>query len=305
MIYLLLLLVAYGLAVTEVAVSAVNSETTLNGFGSIIPTRRKQTYAPMRYRVLIPWLLGWIENEEVRWAAYKWLRIAGSWLSLVLMQRLSLALTGDWWLSIVGAMALALTIAAGLLYDYGEYPWELAGVLGLYSCAVFAVYWPIPLILFAWALLRETAVFGVLISLSMLIGVSDPAGIWWTAGLLGWMAGYWLVHRIQGNTKHYHLVQFGKINTLSINGSRVRSEFKRWRSGCISGYPLAFLMLGYIGYVGLAALHTMSTPLVLRWLLPTVPILGAMLYFGIWAEVRIFLPVMAPAIVVNLMVAAR
>ena len=60
-------------------------------------------------------------------------------------------------------------------------------------------------------------------------------------------------------------------------------------------------MLGYIGYVGIAALHTMSTPLVLRWLLPTLPMLGAMLYFGIWSEVRIFLPVMAPAIVVNLM----
>ena len=226
MIYLIFFLVAYGLAVTEVYVSAVNSDTTLNGFGSIIPTRRKQTYAPMRYRALIPWILGGIENEEVRWAAYKWLRIAGNWLSLVLMQRLALAVTGDWWLSIVGAFGLALTIAAGLLFDYAEYPWELAAVLGLYSCAVFAVYWPMPLIVFVWALLRETAIFGVLISLSMLFAI-EPAAFWWVITVLAWLIGYWLVRRIQGKTKHYHLVQFGKINTMAINRSRIRLEFKR------------------------------------------------------------------------------
>lgn len=161
------LFVAWLLDGAQFMVTHRNYKAIYNGFGAIESTRAKKALAPMAYRVLVPWLVGWIEDDTARlWAyeAVKVLLMAGCltvcaslygplaallmgclWCSTFLfdywdnyaeMLGLLLALTGNVYLACLGGVIAALSReTAGII------PFIFWSVAGFPSPWVFVATW--------------------------------------------------------------------------------------------------------------------------------------------------------------------
>ena len=143
-------LVALGLAALEIRVTCRNMNAIYNGMGAIDSVWERTAQAPMRYRVLVPWMVGWLHGKE-RTIAYLAIKMA----------LLALTLAGTWaYLGESGALAFAALLASTMEFDYWDQYAELLGVLGCMS----GNPWLTALGALAWGLSRETAVMAPAVS---------------------------------------------------------------------------------------------------------------------------------------------
>ncbi len=70
------LFLAWLLDAVQFNVAVLNYQSIYNGFGAIDSIRKRRALAPMAYRVLVPWLVGWIEDEGRRLWAYEGVKVA-------------------------------------------------------------------------------------------------------------------------------------------------------------------------------------------------------------------------------------
>jgi len=159
----LIWLVAIGIATLELRATCGNMRSQFNGYGAIDSVYSRSAKAPMRYRVLVPWILGWMKHSKSRVGIYLCGKIlllgATLWASSI-------------YLGQMGALAFAALLATTVEFDYWEQYIEILGILGCLSSHV----WVVALAAIAWGMSRET----VLIA---------PALTWFAQGSLWGIAG--------------------------------------------------------------------------------------------------------------------
>lgn len=136
-------LVAVCLGLYGTSVMATNMRSPYNGLGAVAGTYNKTAQATMRYRVLVPWLIGWMPRA-IRTRAYVAIHatlIGASWLAAV---------------SVVGRDAgwiLAFWWCMSFQYDYWDAWVEMLGI-----CAILGGHPALTLVAcIAWGMSRETA----------------------------------------------------------------------------------------------------------------------------------------------------
>jgi len=166
-----MILAIAALAVLELQVCRKNIGAEWNGYGAIDGTFTKTNLAPMRYRVLVPWLLGWIPRKTRIWI-YLVLKAALVGLTLWAAQRV----IGEW-------QPLALLIAVSFQFDYWDQYLELLGILGCMS----GHPWVVGVSALFWGLSKETALIAPII---------HPMGVF------GWV-GMAIARLAQGDAELY------------------------------------------------------------------------------------------------------
>jgi len=117
-------LVAFCFERAEFMMTFANMGAMVNGFGAIDITNNRQAAAPMAYRVLVPWLVGFFEKifhvpAEGRVDVYTFLR-----LLLVTLAFFGVAQAWGLAVMVVTAFLLLLTVK----FDYWSWAAELAGI---------------------------------------------------------------------------------------------------------------------------------------------------------------------------------
>jgi hypothetical protein len=120
---LLSLLFAWCFERVHMIVAAPNYGSLYNGFGAIDLTARRETQAPMAYRVLVPWLIRLLERlglpQTRRLDAYQTLKI--------LLEALAFwAIWRAWSLPV--ALASFLLLLVTIKFDYWDWAAELSGL---------------------------------------------------------------------------------------------------------------------------------------------------------------------------------
>lgn len=119
---------AYFLERVQLVIATDNYGTEYNGIGAIKSVVNKQAYAPMAYRVLVPWLMRpaftrennlliWRNKVEIGW--YSAIKIL-----LITIALLSVDLAFGVWAAIITAMIIPVTY----YYDYWDWAAELTGI---------------------------------------------------------------------------------------------------------------------------------------------------------------------------------
>lgn len=127
------LLVAWLLDLAQFSIARANYSSKYNGFGVLRAVRERKALAPMAYRVLVPLLVGWIEDDTRRLWAYEGVKLAlmgaglavyagqfGTVAGLVAAVLWVATFRFDYWDVYVEFLAFALVLAGGL-------PWALLG----------------------------------------------------------------------------------------------------------------------------------------------------------------------------------
>lgn len=133
----------------QMGISAPNYGAQFNGYGVIDLVNKREIKAPMAYRVLVPWLVGWIEktfklDKQYRVIVYQYIKMI-----FVMLAAWSV-------IHVYGIIVCLLTFTLLLLtiqFDYWDWPIELAAVV-LASGGHFV---PALIVAFLFALSRETA----------------------------------------------------------------------------------------------------------------------------------------------------
>jgi hypothetical protein len=174
-----ILFLALGLTLLEWRVCLSNMDSAFNGFGALRATLRKTNMAPMRYRPLMAWLIGWLPIKA---------RLGG----YLTLKAILLGATLLWAQGVYGtaaALVLGILIATTIEFDYWEQYVELLGVM---AC-LHGGYWGAAVGAFLWGLSKETALFA-------------PALTWSSgnelAGVAGWV-GWAITRLIQGKAELY------------------------------------------------------------------------------------------------------
>jgi len=176
-------LVAVVVGMLEWRVVARNVGTRFNGYGAMGGVLARSSPAPMRYRVLVPWVVGWLPAGKGRAVAYQAAKVG------LLAGALGVA---EVHLGRMGMLGLAVIIAGTLEFDYWDQYAELVG-LGL---CLMGVPWAAAVGGVVWGLSRETA--GLAPVVAGLAG-GWPAGL---AGLAG-PAALGVVRLVQGRAVLY------------------------------------------------------------------------------------------------------
>ena len=245
------------LALAEWRITRSNLGAPWNGYGAIDGVLQRNTPAPMRYRVLAAWLLGWLPKSKrlIGYTVFKALLLA-----CVLL--LAYPLLGQ-----NGTIVLAFLIAITLEFDYWDCYAELVGVL---SC-LHPSPWVALVGSVVWGLSRETVHLAPLLRLFAAVGNPWPA---W-AGVGAW----WAVQLIQGRAGLYcERWTFSEYNVRDIKQCLKKAD---------TGPMLALLWMGVT--IAVAIWGHFPKPLASTWMFPLVW-LGAGWLMGRAREVRIFLP---------------
>jgi len=185
-----LLLATLALCCLDWRVTAANV-SSYNGYGAISGVLRKDNTAPMRYRVLVPWVM------RVLYQVGKWCRpgfelkvwhyqaVKGTLVLLALASAQSVLGTPGMWL-------MALLMASTLEFDYWDCYAELAGVCLVLSGSP----WLASIGAVLWGLSRETAM------LAPVLAYTAGGWICGLAACTGPLAMY-AVRRIQGHAELY------------------------------------------------------------------------------------------------------
>jgi len=177
------------LAALEWRVVKGNVGAVWNGWGAVEGTLRRRNRAPMRYRVLVPWMLALLGKVGLG---------TGLWQYEVLKVGL---LAGALWvaealLGTVGMLALAVLVASTFEWDYWDCYGELLGVGLILLAGERGTWWLAVAGGLVWGLSRETALLAPVLGLL--------AGGWWcgAAALVGpWAMG--LARLYQGKAGLY------------------------------------------------------------------------------------------------------
>lgn len=192
------LLLAAGLGLLEWQVVRGNVGAQWNGFGAIPGVLRRDSGAPMRYRVLVPWVLAGLWSSKSKGIAGLWSGESTGRGRVVMYQVVKVGLLaaalGVWegLLGRAGVLALALAVALTLEFDYWDCYAELLGMgLALTGSPGWVAVGAV-----VWGLSRETA------GLAPVLGY--VAGGFWAglAGLLG-PAVLGAVRVVQGPARLY------------------------------------------------------------------------------------------------------
>lgn len=235
-----------------------NMATMYNGLGATASVLDRTADAPMRYRVLVPWLLAPIPRRLRAWVyvAIKAALIYGA------------LLTASWHLEPSALLVLAVLILAAVQFDYWDNYAELFG-LGLCLSGDPILVWCGGIV---WGLSRETALLAPIVGLLTL----GPIGA--LAGVTGPLA-LQFVRVQQGKAPLY----CARWTWACYNLPDLRAA---WRS-CDGGVPLSLLWTA-------AALLALALPAPDAALNATRPLILAWLAAG-WLmararETRLFLP---------------
>jgi len=249
-----ILLATLVVGLVELQVSRDNLGAAFNGYGALGSTWHRENQAPMRYRALMAWLLGWMPDGRIRLVLYLLVR------ALMLATTLFLAevVLGDWrW------MALAIVVTAR--YDYWEHYPELIGILGILSgnpwwAAIGAV---------GWGLSRETAWAA--------LPMAAATGQWWALLALPALVS---VRIGQGKAKLY----CDRWTFWSINWPDLKAAWERfdpypmfaimWSIASLivplyGDMPLALQRTAWVAPVFVVTAWTLARPREIRILLPT------------------------------------
>lgn len=180
MVILLLAWLALGIA--ELRCVQRNFGAVWNGYGAIPGTIQRNNQAPMRYRVLVPWLIGWVPG---RWRTTTYLAV--KWLLMGVALAAAYPLLGR-----AGTVVLALLMAGTFEYDYWDSYVELLGTaLCLYGNPWWALVGAV-----LWAMSKETVFLAPFLAFAAGGWMAGAAG---AAGIVVWAA----VHRYQGKAEVY------------------------------------------------------------------------------------------------------
>lgn len=169
--------VAVALSILEFRASRSNIGAGWNGYGAIKRTCAKSSHAPMRYRALVPWMIGWLPCKMQVWA---YLAVK----ALLLLTTLALA---EYVLG--AALPLAILLACTYEFDYWDNYAELIGIL----CCLSGNHLLIALGSIMWGLSRETAI------LSLPLAWATSGTLWGGLGIVA----VGVVRLIQGKAKLY------------------------------------------------------------------------------------------------------
>lgn len=119
------LLFAWGLERAQLIVCAPNYESLYNGLGAVNLVLRRETKAPMAYRVLVPWLIWFSETvlktkNEDRAIVYEVIKIG--------LNACALWAVGEAF-GVGAALGTAVLLLLTFYYDYWDWAVEMAGVV--------------------------------------------------------------------------------------------------------------------------------------------------------------------------------
>lgn len=265
---------ALGLCVTEYRAVRDNMNAVWNGLGCCRSVLRGSALNPMQNRPLIPWYVSCWPRRQ-RTFGYVVLKGTGIFTSLWTMYL---------WLGLLAAAILGLLIAGTFCYDYADYAWELAFINLSYLLGGWA--W---VVIVPWALMRESAVFGVLISACggfvAAASVSFVLLIVTRSGVRLWY----------GAPRRYVSLK----QVLDLNWG----DCHEWARSL----PFSFVSPFTVSLTWITAALTIVVICSLRqpvfptsFIVPFGAMLGAALIWGKWNETRVFLPAMVPVIAVGI-----
>lgn len=162
-------LIVLVLAVMEFRACWGNIGTEYNGYGAMRGVLERSGFAPGRYRVLVPWLVGWLPLpwRLVEYLAVKWALMGASLLA-------AFPLVGE-----SGMLLLALLMATTFEFDYWDCYAELLGV----CLCLSGEPWLVLLGAVVWGLSRETVFLAIPLAF---VSGSWEAGIAALAGMITW-----------------------------------------------------------------------------------------------------------------------
>lgn len=229
-----------------------------NGIGCVDSVCSGEAQQPMAYRVLVPWLTGFIGDKVVCYTLLRWFSIwfglFGSWLFY----------GGDQLL--VALVAVYFMVSA--LYDYTDGYLEV----GFYGLSLWmymvGMYWLIPVVLLVATLNRESSVF--------MLAFPFVFDVWWVFPfvLVAFGVGYMVPRLLYGKRARYC-----PFNMISRNIAGMREMFKDWRV-LYSEYAI-FLII-----VLLLAVAVIKGSGLLPWL--ALVMFLALLVPSLWREVRVY-----------------
>lgn len=274
-----------------------------NGLGSIIWILQGKSLQPTQYRVLIPWIVGFLGKDNMfgpgteKYAYFniylrlRWVAIVGAITSTFFyFSRLGI----DPYMAL---MLLAMFFAMAALYDYTDIYVEI-GLLSLYlilsdqpTTISFIV---LPVIVFVATLNRETAVVMPLIT--------ALSGEWFLSGgsFLGFAAGYYLPRKFYGKRPAYYTLE-QRVLTFNMFFNNLRR--------IVFLYTKTTLPILYNQYTHFFVLFAVFVSVYVRAFLnggiyPTEIILGllaaGLIIPTMWGEIRVFAPTMLAVIPMGL-----
>lgn len=230
---------ALALGCLEWRVVRGNMGAVWNGYGAVGGTRARVLKAPMRYRVLVPWLVGWIP-EPVRLWAYQ-----GVKMSLVA----GCLLLGAALLGRAGMALLAVLVAVTFEFDYWDGYAELLAV----ELILLGSPWSMALGGVVWGFSRETALLA-----PVLIFLASGWDVFACVPLVVWLAGpvaLGAARFVQGPARLYcERWTLRVYNLPDLARSVERADVGPWLSLLWTGAVLAaagvLLVAGWSGRVG-------------------------------------------------------
>src|SRR5690606_16529529 len=109
----------------QMGISLANYDSLFNGFGAIDLTVKKNIKAPMAYRVLVPFLVIWIEKilkTDVKYRMFIYQAIKAFFVVLAAWSVIHV-------FGIMVALITFIILLATVQYDYWDWPIELAAVV--------------------------------------------------------------------------------------------------------------------------------------------------------------------------------
>ena len=252
------LVVFLGLCALEMRATSHNLGLPWNGIGAVPGVRDRTAKAPMRYRVLVPWLL---RLAPVRWQALGYFLV--KWAIMALAVLAARPLVG-----VLGMTVLALLMAVTFEYDYWDGYAELLGVALVLSGEPGAVLLGAAL----WALSRET------VWLAPILAFAGSGAILGAVALVGPLV-WCLVRLRQGRAEMYcHRWTLRTYNAADIRAMRERVDV-----GLIVSFAWCLAVLVVVLWADLPPVLDRTRALALVWI-----VAGWVL--GRARETRVFLP---------------
>lgn len=299
--YILLYFVyAWILDYAQYKMSRDNYGQLWNGYGAIDSVLNKRAYAPMLYRVFIPYLFaglrrlvgsrGYNISEMYNlYTIYEPLKIILMWLNLVCFH-LYLSTFLFPFEAIMGTTLLAVFWVVTFLYDYID-----CYVEGIFF-SLFALFtltgqfeW-LCVVMILGAFNKETSILAVPF---YFLFTFDLIGSLILVGLFGLV--YVALKLVQGTNEHYQRVMLGSHSSLYINIYDLRSIFTPILKGTkfrIFYFSEELLGLGFLVLLVLTFIYTKDfVPLwlLVQWLFVIIFTLIALL-FARYRELRVFMP---------------
>jgi len=264
------LAVAAGLALLEWRMTAGNRNRDCNGYGALAGTLRRNNAAPMRYRVLMGWVLlglAWVvrlvrrRGTTVQAWHYQVIKGLLMWGALAVARQI---------VGTAGMLALAVLVASTFEFDYWDCYAELLGV----GLCVMGSPWAALAGGVIWGLSRETAVLAP--GLALLSG-----GPWCAVAALSGPGAMGAVRLVQGRAGLYcERWTLRAYNVPDLRQAREIGDVGPWLS---IGWMVAGIVTAVWGRGRMPAALAGTMPVALVWLVAGWTMARA-------RETRVFMP---------------